>query len=79
MTPLDDLAGGGRGFVVELDRAKAIERAVLSAAKGDVILLAGKGHENYQVIGTEKRTFDDRIEARRALSMRRTSIGRSGE
>jgi UDP-N-acetylmuramoyl-L-alanyl-D-glutamate--2,6-diaminopimelate ligase len=43
----------------------------LAAAPGDVILLAGKGHEPYQIIGSETRAFDDRAEARRALEKRR--------
>jgi UDP-N-acetylmuramoyl-L-alanyl-D-glutamate--2,6-diaminopimelate ligase len=38
---------------------------------GDAILIAGKGHEDYQVIGTTKVSFDDRAEARRALEGRR--------
>lgn len=58
-------------YDVELDRATAIERAVLGAAPGDLVLIAGKGHEPYQIIGTEKRPFDDRAEARRALARRR--------
>lgn len=58
-------------YELELDRACAIERAILSAAAGDVVLLAGKGHEPYQIVGTVKHPFDDRVEARRALSMRR--------
>jgi UDP-N-acetylmuramoyl-L-alanyl-D-glutamate--2,6-diaminopimelate ligase len=58
-------------YDVVLDRAEAIERAVLAAAPGDVILLAGKGHEPYQIIGSETRAFDDRAEARRALEKRR--------
>jgi UDP-N-acetylmuramoyl-L-alanyl-D-glutamate--2,6-diaminopimelate ligase len=58
-------------FEVEPDRARAIEQAVLAARPGDVVLLAGKGHEDYQLIGGEKRHFDDREEARRALALRR--------
>ena len=42
------------------DRAQAIHTAVMLAAAGDIILVAGKGHETYQSIGTEKRHFDDR-------------------
>jgi UDP-N-acetylmuramoyl-L-alanyl-D-glutamate--2,6-diaminopimelate ligase len=45
---------------VEMDRKKAIEIAVQSAAAGDVILIAGKGHETYQIVGTEKIDFSDR-------------------
>jgi UDP-N-acetylmuramoyl-L-alanyl-D-glutamate--2,6-diaminopimelate ligase len=65
------LRGGSARYEVELDRATAIERAVLEAKPGDSVLLAGKGHEPYQLIGTEKRPFDDRVEARRALAKRR--------
>jgi UDP-N-acetylmuramoyl-L-alanyl-D-glutamate--2,6-diaminopimelate ligase len=42
------------------DRAQAIHTAVMLAVAGDIILVAGKGHETYQIIGTEKRHFDDR-------------------
>ena len=45
---------------VEPNRAKAIERAVLNAGPNDVVLIAGKGHENYQVLGRERVPFDDR-------------------
>jgi UDP-N-acetylmuramoyl-L-alanyl-D-glutamate--2,6-diaminopimelate ligase len=62
---------GKTDYAVELDRAKAIERGVLLAEAGDVVLIAGKGHEDYQIIGTEKRPFDDRVEARSALAKRR--------
>lgn len=44
----------------EVDRRTAIERAVSGAQRGDVILVAGKGHEDYQVIGKEKKHFSDR-------------------
>lgn len=50
---------GGNYEVIE-DRRAAIERAVRVANPGDVILVAGKGHEDYQIVGTEKRHFDDR-------------------
>jgi UDP-N-acetylmuramoyl-L-alanyl-D-glutamate--2,6-diaminopimelate ligase len=65
----------GSAYEVELDRARAIERAIVGASRGDVVLIAGKGHEPYQIIGSETRAFDDRVEARRALALRR---GRSG-
>lgn len=55
---------------VEGDRAKAIALAVGTAREGDIILIAGKGHEDYQIIGTEKRSFDDRREAEAAVRMR---------
>ena len=54
----------------EVDRAKAIRRAVALARRGDIVLIAGKGHEDYQIIGTEKRPFDDRVEARAAVAER---------
>jgi UDP-N-acetylmuramoyl-L-alanyl-D-glutamate--2,6-diaminopimelate ligase len=65
------LAAGDRGYTVELDRRRAIEAAILEASPGDVLVLAGKGHEDYQILGAEKRHFDDREEARRALAVRR--------
>jgi len=61
-------ADGGRGYVVEALRAEAIALAVRLARPGDVLLVAGKGHEDYQIIGTEKRPFDDRDAVRRALA-----------
>ncbi|MBI5473935.1 MAG: UDP-N-acetylmuramoyl-L-alanyl-D-glutamate--2,6-diaminopimelate ligase [Ignavibacteriae bacterium] len=48
--------------VVEMDRRKAIALALEMAQAGDIVLLAGKGHENYQVIGDQKLHFDDREE-----------------
>ncbi|HVK64162.1 MAG TPA: UDP-N-acetylmuramoyl-L-alanyl-D-glutamate--2,6-diaminopimelate ligase [Polyangium sp.] len=68
---LPGLAGGRAIVHVELDRAKAIERAVREAAPGDVVLVAGKGHEPYQIIGAATLAFDDRVEAERALGLRR--------
>jgi UDP-N-acetylmuramoyl-L-alanyl-D-glutamate--2,6-diaminopimelate ligase len=61
--------------VVELDRDAAIDRAVATASPGDVVLIAGKGHEDYQIIARIKHPFDDRAAARRALATRRTVRG----
>lgn len=52
------------------DRAEAIRSAILQAQPGDGVLIAGKGHEDYQILGTEKIHFDDREQARAALQMR---------
>jgi UDP-N-acetylmuramoyl-L-alanyl-D-glutamate--2,6-diaminopimelate ligase len=54
-------------FTILADRGVAIARAVHIARSGDVILVAGKGHENYQIFGSEKRHFDDREELRNLL------------
>ncbi len=53
------------------DRRKAIEVTIGEARPGDVVLIAGKGHEPYQVIGTERRPFDDRAVVAAALDRRR--------
>jgi UDP-N-acetylmuramyl-tripeptide synthetase len=53
--------------VVEPDRRRAIEIALSAAHPGDTVLIAGKGHENYQIIGGRTIHFDDREEAARAL------------
>ena len=55
---------------VEPDRAAAIQYAVMMARKGDIVLLAGKGHEDYQIIGTEKRHFSDFEQAHNAIQGR---------
>jgi UDP-N-acetylmuramoyl-L-alanyl-D-glutamate--2,6-diaminopimelate ligase len=68
----------GAQYGVQLDRAQAIERGVLRAQPGDVVLIAGKGHETYQLIGDRRLDFDDRVEARRALALRRQSLGARG-
>jgi UDP-N-acetylmuramoyl-L-alanyl-D-glutamate--2,6-diaminopimelate ligase len=58
----------GRGrYVVQVDRRAAIGEAVRMAQPGDLVLIAGKGHENYQVIGKNKYPFDDRVVAREAI------------
>ncbi|MDH6099658.1 UDP-N-acetylmuramoyl-L-alanyl-D-glutamate--2,6-diaminopimelate ligase [Anabaenopsis sp. FSS-46] len=56
--------------IVICDRATAIRTAILQAQPGDGVLLAGKGHEDYQILGTEKIHFDDREHAREALQER---------
>jgi UDP-N-acetylmuramoyl-L-alanyl-D-glutamate--2,6-diaminopimelate ligase len=55
---------------VVADRAEAIRRAVADAAPGDVIVVAGKGHETYQIVGTERRDFDDREQVRQRFRER---------
>jgi UDP-N-acetylmuramoyl-L-alanyl-D-glutamate--2,6-diaminopimelate ligase len=62
------LQEAGRGkYVIRPDRRDAIETAMREARAGDLVLIAGKGHEDYQVIGTTKHPFDDRVVAREAL------------
>jgi UDP-N-acetylmuramoyl-L-alanyl-D-glutamate--2,6-diaminopimelate ligase len=55
------------GYVVEVDRGLAIEAAINAAAPGDTVLIAGKGHEDYQILGTTKIHFDDREKVKEAL------------
>lgn len=62
------LASGEKGFVVIPDRRAAIKFASARAKAGDLLLLAGKGHEDYQILGTEKVHFDDREELSLALN-----------
>ncbi len=54
-------------FVAEPDRSRAIRKALQEAEKGDMVLIAGKGHETYQVIGRVSNPFDDRQVAREVL------------
>jgi UDP-N-acetylmuramyl-tripeptide synthetase len=57
-------------FVVEEDRARAIRQAIDLAGENDVVVLAGKGHETYQILNTGRIHFDDREEARNAILTR---------
>ncbi len=69
---LDEMTAG-LGFAVRylriVDRAEAIRTAVMLARPGDILLIAGKGHEDYQIIGDTKHHFDDREQVRKALDM----------
>jgi UDP-N-acetylmuramoyl-L-alanyl-D-glutamate--2,6-diaminopimelate ligase len=56
-----------KGYVLVESRREAIRLAVRIAGPGDIVLIAGKGHEDYQIIGTERFHFDDREEAQAAL------------
>ena len=56
-----------RGYVVEPNRRKAIALGLGAARPGDTVIIAGKGHETYQIIGETTMPFDDRVEARRVL------------
>ncbi|NIP30844.1 MAG: UDP-N-acetylmuramoyl-L-alanyl-D-glutamate--2,6-diaminopimelate ligase [Candidatus Dadabacteria bacterium] len=57
-----------------VDREKAIEHAINSANRNDTILIAGKGHEDYQIIGKEKRDFDDRLISKNYLKLRENTL-----
>ncbi len=61
------MKNGQRKVWIEGDRRTAIRLALSMARKGDLVLIAGKGHETYQIIGTEKQHFDDREVARDIL------------
>jgi UDP-N-acetylmuramoyl-L-alanyl-D-glutamate--2,6-diaminopimelate ligase len=71
---LDQIVGGFTGgfepAMVEGDRRRAIERILGDSRPGDVVLIAGKGHENYQILGTTKHPFDDAAECRRVITGR---------
>jgi UDP-N-acetylmuramoyl-L-alanyl-D-glutamate--2,6-diaminopimelate ligase len=56
-----------KGYIKIQDRREAIQVAIRLAKPLDTILIAGKGHEDYQIIGKKRFPFDDRIEARKAL------------
>ena len=67
---LDEMAAGldpGTRFLRIADRAEAIRTAVMLSAPGDILLIAGKGHETYQIIGDVKHPFDDREQVRKAF------------
>ena len=63
----DVLQGTGTDVEIDPDRRSAIERAIRLAEAGDVVVIAGKGHEQGQEVAGEKLAFDDRVVAREAL------------
>jgi UDP-N-acetylmuramoyl-L-alanyl-D-glutamate--2,6-diaminopimelate ligase len=63
----------GKGFIAIPDRREAIVFAVAILRPGDLLLVAGKGHEDYQIMGHERIHFDDREELRRALGQQEVS------
>jgi UDP-N-acetylmuramoyl-L-alanyl-D-glutamate--2,6-diaminopimelate ligase len=65
-----ELAAGSTGYHVEPDRRGAIRAAVSAAREGDTVVIAGKGHEDYQILGAVKIHFDDREEAADAFAAR---------
>ncbi|MCL5044328.1 MAG: UDP-N-acetylmuramoyl-L-alanyl-D-glutamate--2,6-diaminopimelate ligase [Deltaproteobacteria bacterium] len=61
---------GARGYLIEPERRRAIEAAIAAARPGDVVLIAGKGHEDYQLVAGRRLSFDDRVVAREVLAAR---------
>jgi UDP-N-acetylmuramyl-tripeptide synthetase len=70
------LVSVGKPYKMIAERREAIHHAVREARDGDLVLIAGKGHEDYQIIGSERRHFDDREVAREALAERGLSSAR---
>ena len=70
--PLDPAAlpEASEGYCTIVDRRDAIAAALGAARPGDTVLLAGKGHETYQIIGAQRHRFDDREEARSVIANR---------
>lgn len=67
----DILASGIRPVMIEADRGRAITQVIAQAGERDTVLIAGKGHEDYQIIGTTKIHFSDQEVTRAALAARR--------
>jgi len=63
-----------KGHATEPDRKHAIRLGIDAAMPGDIVLIAGKGHETYQIIGTRQIPFDDRMEAKTALATKDMNI-----
>jgi UDP-N-acetylmuramoyl-L-alanyl-D-glutamate--2,6-diaminopimelate ligase len=65
----------GKNYELIVDRREAILHAIAQAKAGDIVLIAGKGHETYQILATGKIHFDDREAAREALKLRVANFG----
>jgi UDP-N-acetylmuramoyl-L-alanyl-D-glutamate--2,6-diaminopimelate ligase len=83
---LDAIESGVKGvpgaagrYVRIVSRDEAIAAGLARAGRGDFVLIAGKGHETYQIIGTRTIPFDDREVARRALAGMGFAKGREGQ
>jgi UDP-N-acetylmuramoyl-L-alanyl-D-glutamate--2,6-diaminopimelate ligase len=77
---IDEIIAGlapGKRIAVEPDRRSAIRLAIGKAEPGDLVVIAGKGHETYQIVGSERLHFDDREEAVAALRERASAEGRA--
>ena len=70
---LQGMKGAGNYELVP-DRAEAIRRALSSAQKNDIVIIAGKGHEDYQIIGTKKNHFSDQETVRAFLHGRKRNV-----
>ena len=70
----DTRKNGEQRVLTNVDRRAAIATAIGLARAGDLVLIAGKGHEKYQVIGDRTLPFDDVAVAREALARRRTGV-----
>ena len=72
-----DIEEGMSGAVYEriVDRGEAIRAAIQEARGGDIVLVAGKGHESYQEVAGDRSLFDDRKETRNAMDARRKARG----
>lgn len=73
MSPIDIHTSGispaTKGYIVEPDRARAIQMAIRISRHWDMILIAGKGHETYQITGNQTIAFDDKVVAKQALDL----------
>lgn len=63
-----------KGYCKEPDRRQAIQTGIHAAKPGDMVLIAGKGHETYQIIGDTSNPFDDRAVAQHVLSNLQTEV-----
>jgi UDP-N-acetylmuramoyl-L-alanyl-D-glutamate--2,6-diaminopimelate ligase len=70
------IADGYQRTQIELDRRRAIRRAIDEARAGDTVVVAGKGHETYQIVGEQRHAFDDRDEVRIAFAKRAETVRR---